>query len=221
MVNPNNFSPPGSGLVWFGLPKTASSSQKKAVGLSFGLLGDHEIKSKGAGLPLKVINDRLDIYTLPEVHALQQRESGIISFCTIRNPFDRVVSLWNERIRGRERGTIKRRMPGGLSLEEFAEWLGRHPDDADLDHHCHRMVTKTVIDGVFIPRVVMRFERLIEDWRDCQRTGSERCGVALRDLDHLRNGRRVNHYREMYTPRARRLVAERYAEDLERFNYEF
>lgn len=218
-MNPNNYSPPGSGLIWFGLPKTASSSQKRAVALSFRLLAPDEVK--GNGLPLKVVNGRLDIYSLSEVRDLQRENSGIISLCTVRNPFDRFVSLWNERVRGRERGTIKRNMPGGLSLEEFAEWLHARPYDPDLDHHCHRMVTKTVIDDEFVPHVVMRFETLSEDWRECQRMVKERCGVDLLDLDHLRNGKRASHYRDLFTTKARRLIAERYAEDLDRFGYVF
>lgn len=220
MANPNNFSPPGSKLIWFGLPKTASSSQKKAVALSFGFLAPHEVKAKGS-LPLKVVNKRLDIYSLSEVRDLQRRDPEVLSFCTVRNPFDRFASLWNERIRGRPRGDVKRGLPGGLSMEEFAEWLAERPRDSEVDHHCHRMVTKTVLDGEFVPHVVLRFERLAEDWEQCRRVVRERTGRKLMDLEHLRNGRRHNHYRELYTERCRRLVAERYAEDLERFDYAF
>lgn len=219
-MNPNNFSPPGSGIIWFGLPKTASSSQKKAVALTFGLLSEEEIKTSG-GMPLKTVNKRLDIYSLAAVHGIQCADPAILSFVTVRNPYDRFVSLWNERVRGRPRGTVKRGLPGGLTLEKFSEWLFERPDDRDVDHHCHRQVTKTVLNGILVPKVILRFEELADDWTICQRVVRQRHGLELPELEHLRNGRRHNHYREVYTDRARRLIEQRYVEDLERFGYDF
>lgn len=214
MANPNNFSPPGSGLVWFGLPKCASSSQKKAVALSFGLLTPEECAKKG--LPLKLVNSRLDILTPAEV-----RDRGMCSFAFVRNPFDRFVSLWNERVRPRAAGVAdKQGFPGGLSLEAFAEWLCER-DPQDVNHHARSLTSKIWDDGVLVPTHIFRFEDLAADWRRCQGIVMDAAGVALQDLDHLRNGKRHDHYRELYTPRCRGLITTYFQQDLDFLGYEF
>ena len=220
MTNPNNFVVPEHKLVFFGTPKTASSSQKKAVALTFGRLAPDEVKGegKGGGLPLKVVNKRFEFWPKHKVDEVQQADAEWLSFVVVRNPYDRFVSLWNERVRPRERGHWKRNMPGGLSLEELAEWLSDKADD-EVDHHCRTQASANAIDGRMVPKVVMRFETLAEDWKGTQRLVRERTGHDLPDLDRLRDGERKNSYRDVMTDRCRALVEQRYAEDFALLGY--
>lgn len=214
-MHPNNWVFPEYKLAWFGVPKTASSSQKKAVAIGLGVVTPEEAPKYKLGLA----NSRMtfwDKHRIAEAH----KDPEWMSFVMVRNPFDRFVSLWNERIRGRERGTWHKKLPAGLSAEEFAEWLSEHGDD-EIDHHARSQTSLIAIDGRLIPTHVMRFEQMGRSWKRCQRAVEERTGIVIPKLPHLRPGKRRRGYREELSKRCRRLLERRYAQDFKLLGYEW
>lgn len=137
-------------------------------------------------------------------------------FAFVRNPWDKVVSQYEFRVR-----TDKTGMGGGGV--PFKEWvlrtIGEQPDPRYVDR-----------PRLFIPQVewledhsgqvdvqsIGRFEHLARDFaRVC-----EDLGIAA-SLPHANRSPGRAHYREYYDDETAELVARRYRADLERFGYGF
>ena len=188
-MHPNNWVLEAHKLIWFGTPKTASSSQKKSCALTFGILEPGE--DMGGRSSLKLVNSRMTFW---KNEAIAKCGPDWISFTVARNPFDRFISLWSERVARKPTGTINKKMPGGLSATDFAKWLCDHPDDK-VDHHARSQTALISHGGKILPTHIMRFETLAEDWKKTGEIVKERTGLQLHSLEHLREGRR-GAYRE-------------------------
>lgn len=153
-------------------------------------------------------------------------------FATVRNPWDRAVSLYRARQQRRERF-------GRPPLPPFTHWLGALEEAAhDLSRFTPKQRLYTfagqapwLTDGTFDPEAdehspgdpaapllvdhLLRFERIAADWRPI----AERLGLPP-DLPHLNRSKR-GHYSEYYTPEDRDRVARLWPHDVERFHYEF
>jgi hypothetical protein len=127
-------------------------------------------------------------------------------FACVRNPFDRVVSSWRYCRTTRDR-----------DLEDV---LADPPREGHDFRHFTRSQSATLVDpvtGELVTDLLMRFETLQPDFD----IACDRIGVKRRALPHVNATARGRDYREYYTPTARRLVEELFAEDLERFGYSF
>lgn len=154
---------------------------------------------------------------------------GLFAFAFVRDPWDRLVSCYRDKIRGEVDGftyfTIR---PGvanclarfdafvaGMSFDEFVRAVAAIPDD-DADTHFrsqHTFVTSD--DGALAVDFVGRYERLADDFGFVERT----IGLPSLELPRLQAARtRVSHA-ALYTAETVQLVAERYARDVELFGY--
>lgn len=132
---------------------------------------------------------------------------GFFKFAFVRNPWDWQVSLYHYML-GKASHKQHRLMQGLESFEEYIEWRVRE------DRHLQsEFVTNE--GGRIIVDFVGRFERLGEDFGHVCRV----VGIDA-ELPHV-NPSRHDDYRTYYSERARRLVAEHFAEDIERFGYRF
>mgnify|MGYP006275406345 CR=1 FL=1 len=146
-------------------------------------------------------------------------------FSFVRNPWARIHSCWKDKIDnaislGKLR--ILARFPDlrpFMPFEEFVEWLAT-PDgsDAVADRHWLSQVRHLDISGESngICDFIGRLEALDDDVAEISRMS----GVNLPPLGR-RNQKGSPDWRAAYSDRARRIVAERYAEDIERFGYRF
>lgn len=123
-------------------------------------------------------------------------------FSIVRNPWDRFVSGWKYCASTRER-----------SLRDVLE----HPPTEGHDYrHVTRPQSAILFDGSgrLCVDVVLRFEQIQADFdRVCRRVG-----LAPRLLPKANTGQR-HHYRDYFDPGTRELLAQRFAEDIERFGY--
>lgn len=134
--------------------------------------------------------------------------AGLFKFSFVRNPWDLMVSYWHY-LRRPSRRHHRRRLAERLtSFDDYVRYEIRRGKISQS-----RMLTDR--DGRLLVDFVGRFENLEADFaRICRVIGVE---VALMQA----NRGEPRDYRDSYTPRLVELVAENFAEDIERFGYAF
>ena len=156
---------------------------------------------------------------------------GLFSFAFVRNPWDRLVSCYRDKIRGEVEGytyfTIR---PGvanclarfdafipGMSFADFVVAVASIRDE-DADGHFrsqHTFVTDE--EGKIGVDFIGRFERLAEDFRFVQ----ERIGLPRNELPWLQKARAAASYTDFYSNETRQIAGQRFRQDIEMFGYEF
>jgi hypothetical protein len=164
------------------------------------------------------------VYDLKERHY-----SDYFKFCFVRNPFDRVLSCYlhkfkqgKDREEGFERNGVY--LPfaqyglfhADTSFGEFVRGIS-DIDDTDADAH-FRSQHAFIRDGQ--QEIPMDFIGRLETLGADVSHIAGRLGFRHVRLHHME---RTDHagYRRYYDAETRKLVKRRYAEDLERFGYEF
>jgi hypothetical protein len=146
----------------------------------------------------------------------QAAESSLFRFAFVRNPWDRLVSVWANKVHalaGKQEHT--NRFPPEVrpdwSFDRFARWV---VEQEVPEAHCRPQSRHVVYEGRLIVDFLGRFERLTEDWEVVR----ARFGLAP-----LPSRNRSDHrpFRELYTPDLVKVVGDYYAEDVERFRYTF
>ena len=115
-------------------------------------------------------------------------------FTFVRNPWDRLVSAYQ----------YSKRFG---NTTDFKEWIV----DIDLNHKYGPQY-----DFVKGCDFIGKFENLEEDFNIV----CDKIGIPRQDLPH-KNKSKHKHYSEYYDDETREIVAEKYAEDIDRFNYKF
>lgn len=139
------------------------------------------------------------------------------SFCVVRNPWDRLVSLYHDRRQN------KLRIPKFVTFEQ---WLLEMPPAEKMDrsetemawYSDPRCIQSNLFwishdDKVQVDHII-RFESLHESWDEF------RGQFGLPVLPHLYKSKRGD-YREYYSPELCDLVEARYKEDIQHFGYKF
>lgn len=156
-------------------------------------------------------------------------------FAFVRNPWDRLVSWysmieaqtapasWRERVLRRRQPRLDRRLwdyvkRNARSFDEFVRACTAVVDDVDGRKSFAYNQVDYLADGsgAWLVDFVGRYESLE---RDAGRV-FERLGLSGLALPHI-NASRHRPYVEYYTPATRRIVADRFARDIEAFDYRF
>ena len=162
------------------------------------------------------------------------RYQGHFKFAFVRNPWDRLVSCYSEKVMDAKETELGeppfRKVPSekgsrlykGMPFAEFVETVYEIPDVEANMHFIsqHKVVCSPEGDGQVMADFVGRFENLAGDFA----VVAEKIGGAreLRLPHKLRStSRKSRPYTEFYDDRLRDLVYERYREDIEIFNYSF
>lgn len=139
------------------------------------------------------------------------RFESYFKFGFVRNPWDRAVSLYE-----RNEGL---RLKAHLSFAEFIEWM-RFASCTSIHAVPHRYQLDWFVNphGDVIVDFIGKFENLGGDWaRICGRLG-----IPPSPLPQLNvNPTRARDYTGYYSEKTRRIVAERFAVDIEYFGYRF
>ncbi|HZS48099.1 MAG TPA: sulfotransferase family protein [Blastocatellia bacterium] len=156
---------------------------------------------------------------------------GLFTFAFVRNPWDRLVSCYRDKIRGEVDGytyfTIR---PGvanclarfeafvpGMTFEDFVAAVAAIPDEEADGHFRSQYTFVTNEEGKIAVDFIGRFERLTEDFKIVQ----EKIGLGDIELPWLQRVRKAAKYSNSYDAKTRQIVAERFSEDIEMFNYDF
>lgn len=150
-------------------------------------------------------------------------------FTTVRNPFDLLVSSYNmvvKRIQQKHLHTLKQFGHSVFSFEEYLKdkiqnyIVGTEPFIST--NFSHSMFNQNQIDWIKNSQgrinidYIMKFENLQQDFDIvCDKIGAPR-----NKLKHI-NKINHKHYSEYYDDKTRKIVAERYAKDIEHFGYKF
>ena len=164
------------------ISKCAGQSVEKAFGQ---YIGQHHLKPQ---IVKKIGNDKWEDY---------------YKFTFVRNPWDRLVSLYHFRLR-KMRHLIKGR--------KFKEWLECIFDEYHPKVHQHYWITE---DDKLIVDFVGKFETLNEDFsKVCEKIGAD---VSLGHFNKSKH----NHYMSYYDDESRQLVQDKCKVDIEMFGYTF
>ena len=169
----------------------------------------------------------------PPSTATDRLYPGSWTFAFVRNPWDRLVSCYRDKILGEvvDGFTFFTDKPGvancladfdafyaGMSFDAFVDAVAGIPD-ADADPHFRSQFTfLTRTPGRSEADFVGRFERLAEDFG---RVVEDLGLPASVRLPHLQAARRPARYVDYYDASTRARMTRRYAEDIELFGYRF
>ena len=150
--------------------------------------------------------------TLPKEKRIERgREqfSNYFKFGFVRNPWDRVVSLYERK----EALELRNKM----SFEDFVDWI-QYSSATCVHSSPHRYQLDWFVDpnGVVLADFIGRFEQLERDWRIIAR----KLGVN-EDLPRTRSNPRERHYTEYYNSKTRAVIAEKFKVDIDHFGYQF
>ena len=208
--------------IYVSVPKVACSSFKTAFA---NLLGLDLAKAHGdphrVRYPSPVPIESLQAYLYP----------GFFRFAFVRNPWDRLVSCYRDKIKNEVEGythfTIR---PGvanclarfdafvaDMSFEDFVAAVASIPDSEADGHFRSQHTFLTNRKGELAVDFVGRYERLADDFA----TVRQRTGLPDIELPRLQAARSVAKYMSYYNPRTQEIVAERFRKDIEMFGYRF
>jgi hypothetical protein len=211
--------------MYFAIPKVACSSLKSVC---VDLL--HVRMPADAWKPELFYTDKFDHLIDKHEILLSKRDVARYPdywrFAFVRNPWDRLVSCYAEKIRadGDEEnfvGGVSKVLlsygvfRAGMSFEEFVDAVVAIPEEEAEPHFHSQHEFLTDRSGNLLVDFVGRFENLEDDFRKVR----DRLQASV-ELPHLLPSRRQP-YQDYYDGRLRALVARRYRKDIELFGYGF
>jgi chondroitin 4-sulfotransferase 11 len=217
-------------FVYFVIQKVACTSIKTALLPLFHLdTSPFEVTrqngSRGVQVHRLFDKSRFQVEKNEFLSRLDEEYRDHFKFAFVRNPWDRLVSCYFEKIDDGSRyqdlnppGEEDRFYPR-MPFAEFVEAVHATPDER-ANHHFRSQHT-TVCDsgGQVMADFVGRFENLREDFA----LVAERIGAPELELPHRLKSRTrgERQYRDLYDERLKRLLYERYEKDVETFGYSF
>jgi hypothetical protein len=147
---------------------------------------------------------------LPRERRIERRQfNSYFKFGFVRNPWDRVVSLYER--------TEAQQMRDQMTFTEFVEWI-QYSSSTCIHSSPHRYQLDWFVDpdGKVLADFIGRFERLEEDWAFVAR----KLGVT-ETLPHWKLNTRTRHYTEYYSARTKQIIAAKFKVDIDQFGYEF
>lgn len=201
-------------LVFYRIPKNASTSMMNHLG-NLNLIKKNEEKFS------KLADQKIYKKFFDPTHAkpdeaykiLGQQLRNYFSFCIVRNPWDRVVSMYYftkkyniYQVYGYEQD---------MKFEEFCNNLLERKND-DLFLPTHKQVEWT--KGTYPPKEILKFENLQNDFLKM---------LQQYNIQHIspviphHNSTKHKSYKEIYTPETKKIVTNIFEEDIDVFKYTF
>jgi len=184
-----------AGYLYLNNPKAACSSIKLAIAKHLGLEYEELIRR-----------------SKPHSVILARRKPNLFSFSVIRNPYDRLVSLWADMLNGPQKDDALNQNRTlqqwkDVSFDEFVRGVVKIPDKYMNPHVMpqHRLIGCT--HGVRANWLIL-FEHLGNSWPVLQHM------FGLPGLPHERKSEHWP-WEEYYTPQLMQLVAKKYRQDFE------
>jgi len=225
-------------FVYFVTPKVACSSIKEALLPLFSIDTDayrHVAKDGTSKIrPHRAFNESPSQLNKKQYLARESEFTDYLRFGFVRNPWDRLISCYRQKLLQRKRPDRKDNRPLqgsrdnpdafylGMPFEEFIEQVHAIPDsESDPHFKSQASIFYTHQPGEHcLASYIGHFESLADDFAAVM----EQLGLADRiTLGHRLRSRRPGKkpYTDFYDQRLRDLVAERYADDIRLFDYDY
>jgi chondroitin 4-sulfotransferase 11 len=155
-------------------------------------------------------------------HAIQKSKTrkykDYFKFAFVRNPYDRLVSCYTNKISGKSEMFLKhnKKFKTEISFKEFVRVVSSIPNKK-LDRHLKpQYLFLTDKKGNLIPDFIGKFENINEDFKKaCKKAGIENPP----ELPKKNPSKRKKDYKDYYDEETKKLVQERYRKDFELFGY--
>jgi hypothetical protein len=208
-------------FLYYPIPKAASSSVKRLIANLEGV--------PHAGIP----QHDIDFDCVWGANAGRFRDC--ISFTVVRNPWDRFLSCYFDKIRGGSEDPVCSKRPSihegflrynrllgrelfhsEMSFPDFAKVISWIPDYLADEHFRSQYRMFSAPNGTSLVSRIIRFESLHEGICALMRD----VGAAETSLEFSNRTRHAN-YHEFYDSVTRELVGRRYRRDIEQLGYQF
>ena len=219
-------------FIYTFIPKAACSSIKIALSKQFGVETDISAAAKE-----DIFNDLQSFEAvhaenwpiLPKHLTLSDRYWDYLKFAIVRNPWDRLVSCYKNKIlasgdtnefyeNGVHRALIKNYgdlFRSDMTFAEFAAVVCQIPDEISEDHFRSQYTFITHRGQVFVDRIG-KLEDIDNEWAYlCANINIDN------ELGNINVSSNSGAYQNYYTDELRDKVAERYQKDIELFDYEY
>jgi hypothetical protein len=151
-------------LIYARVPKVANSSVKAALTRLLEQPPEEGYRTTADAMWRKGTHGET---TMVDALAARQRRSSHFIFSFVRNPFDRLVSAYNNKLvendhlsTAMQRMGLERHMPFERFLQVVADTA-----DADLDVHLLPQSAILCLDGAPIPRFIGHMEQMGDHWQ--------------------------------------------------------
>lgn len=205
--------------IYFPIPKVACSSLKKFCADTLNI----EIKGKD-------INEDVHDQHFPCVkkYKINKMYKDYFKFCFVRNPWDRLVSCYMNKIfldendiqqtksRFVSNKINQKKFKLGMSFEEFINAVCSIPDEKADSHIVSQYTYVTDHEDNVLVDFIGKLENFEEDFANIH----NKIGVKNVKIPHLMKSSHVD-YREYYTEKTKEMVRQRYLKDIKMFGYEF
>lgn len=208
--------------IFFIIPKNGCSSMKANI------IEVLEME-KGADYPKDVHDPKIYPYPFVKTEDLNGAYQHHLRFCISRNPWDRLVSCFEDKIRSlsyNEQGyrngvalPLLQNCPlfyGGMSFKEFVKVVCNIQDVLGEHHFTSQLYQITDDAGNLLTNYIGKLETLSEDLKEI----SLKSGFPTSEIQHLRRTKEKK-YHEFYSDELKEKVRKRFAADIEFFKYTF
>ncbi len=218
-------------LLFIMTPRTACTAVGEALCSELGgeFLPGEDICAADGSIIVQKKHSTLDELLRHQILDKHELES-LTKFCSVRNPFDSLVSLY-----------LKKKIKYQPLLEDPDSWVHRHPGyaedmqyckshsfDAWIRKVCYRKAIKRSLglkpsmyrDFTAGMNLVMRYENLHGDFKNVLRAANVDRDVAI-PLTNRTEAREGADYHSYYRTSSRRLVQYAYHHDLRTYDYGF
>ncbi len=198
-------------IAYLNIGKTGCSSIRKAL--------------LDCDMPGVEVSDNQEIHRYTQSlikYRLLGKDRNRFVFAFVRNPFDRVVSLYKNKFRSLKNFDVEGFLYSDylngvfhpqMSFLDFVEVLVKVPDRLADRHFKSQFCMIYEVPGVHVS-YIGKFESLTQDFEEV-RNYFPQLGV----LPHFNQSSSKSDYRAYYDHRTAQLIAERYKKDIEHFGY--
>ncbi|MDR9392516.1 MAG: sulfotransferase family 2 domain-containing protein [Trueperaceae bacterium] len=156
------------------------------------------------------------------IEAFLHGYEGYTTFAVVRDPWSRIYSCYKQKLAQATPITKARTLHGrrglhaSMSFDAFVRWLATHDGRDDVaDRH---WMSQTKILGMD-RGMTYDFIGRLDAFDEALEAIAERIGIPTHVFAHELRTARPDEYLAHYTPALVRIVAERYADDVERFGF--
>ncbi len=228
-MNPSNYRQHRNILIekhkaiFFIIPKTGCTSLKTQLLKPLGM----REKEEGAN---NFFHPKDFPFPFAEYEELNTTYASYLKFAIVRNPWDRLVSCFKDKIRAADYNELGFKDGVAIPLQRFGETFYGDMTfkafvdavcalpDAVADNHFRSQFYQLISpEGELLVNYIGRFERIEQSFAEI----AANTGLPLTASIHLNQSQSQKHWRSYYTDELDSMVRKRYAEDIRLLQYSF